>query len=406
MSFNYSSKPVGAERFEPLEPEEILHDLDGPRTFTFRNHDRELFLAHWCKDGADRLFYAVVPFSDAILQRLKMGDITVRDALDQPRQWMLEVSHDWTILRSYAVEFESLPSGILPEPDVMLYADLRPLFTVRAQGDEIKEGFIPSSVVRTTIERAERAIKGLVEFVFGGSSIGRPIGSIRRYYNLPTQRLAFRSFELSFRQPTPPSQLEFSELEHSQAADDNKVFEDVSLLLQRGLRLQTFPKLELTRDDRDSAEWLAIVKALENLCPSSQGPVTSIELSGRLLETGPKPIMKYILKKSDGAQFRMAKALLTQVPPDDVTLVGRIRQLDRDARTFELREIIDGTPDTKFIYEDEFLDIIVEAIGPEAEEKKYRVIGVRDTQSGPYSVLAVLPANEKLQTSERDPFSG
>jgi hypothetical protein len=387
---------VPGERFEPFEPEEILHDLDGPRTFTFRNRQDELFLAHWCDDSVNGLLYAVVPFSTAILKRLKSGDITVRDALDQPHQWMVEVAHDWRILKSSAIEFERLPSGTLPERDVMLYANPRPLFTVRAQGDEIVERFIPSNVLRTTIERAEKAIKVVVEQVLGATTVGRPAASTRRYYNLPTQRLAFGSFEISFRQPTIPAQLEFGEIERDLSNADDKVFEQVSDLLQRGL-LETRRKGELSSTGPNSAEWVTIVNALENLCPTSQGPVTTIELSGRLLEGGSKPLKRFTLKKSDRAYIRRAKASLVQVRSDDVRLTGRIRQLDRDAHTFELREIVEGLPDITFVYEDQFLDIIVEAIGPESEEKAYRVIGIRESQTAPYSVLAVLPANENAQ---------
>ncbi len=398
--FVFRENPVDAKWFAPFEPDEILHDLDGPRTFTFRNGGAELFLAHWFDVAEESLYYAVVPFSLSLLKRLKEGDISLRDSLNQPRQWILEVAHDWRILGSFAADFDSLPPGSLPDPDVMLYAHLRPLFTLRAKGDQLQEGFIPSSVLRTTIERAERAIRVLVEHVFDATGRGRRAGLIRRYYNLPTQRLAFGSLEISFRPPVPATQLEFGELEQQQTDEDTKVLGVVSELLQRGLRWLAESEGSLSPVGQNPAEGVAILKSLENLYPTPQSPVSLVELSGRLLESGPQPIRRYTLRRTDGVRLRRARALSPQVRQQDIQAVGKIRELDRDSATFQLREIA-GEPDAKFSYDDDsHLDIILEAIG---SESRYRVIGVRELPDEVYQVLRIFPVDGPALQGEHTP---
>ena len=393
-----TDKPVDIAGFDPLEIQEVLHDLDGPRTFTFRNASGELFFAHWC-DEADRSSrFAVVPFSDALLDRLKLGDISVRDALEQPRQWILEISPDWRERRVFSVDFSKLEPGVLPEPDLMLYAYMQPLFTLRAIGKGIQQGFVPSSVVRTLIQSAEQAIKVLVDHVFEGGR-GRPLSALRRFYNLPTQRLAFNSFEISFRLPALSSQPEFEEWDKARIAEDEETYKKVAELLRKGLVWATaFPDAAPPTGE-DPKEWLAIYKALENLSPSSHGPVSVVEVGGRLAEWKLPMPRRYRLKPSMRPLVKHARERISQTRPHDVILVGKIREMDRDGTSFELREIATGEPNQRFCYEDAFLEDVLEGLG---SENRYRVIGTREGPDDPYWVLAIRRDDESNNPAEQE----
>src|ERR1700757_4445464 len=83
-------QPVDADTFRPFEPLEVLYDFDGPRTFTHRNHQGSLFLAHWCDAEPEFNRFIVVPCTESLVQKLKLGEITLRDALNQPRIWLLD----------------------------------------------------------------------------------------------------------------------------------------------------------------------------------------------------------------------------------------------------------------------------------------------------------------------------
>jgi len=391
-----TDKLVDVAGFEPLEIQEVLHDLDGPRTLTFRNASGDLFFAHWC-DEADRLsYFAVVPFSDALLSRLKLGDITVRDALEQPRQWILEISHDWRIRRAFSVDFSKFERGVLPESDLMLYAYLQPLFTLRAIGNGIQQGFVPSSVVKNLIQSAEQAIKVLVDYVFDGGR-GRPLTALRRFYNLPTQRLAFNSFEISFRLPALSNQPEFDELDTARIAEDEETYKKVAALLRKGLVWATASPDAAPPTGEDPKEWVAIYKALENLSPSSHGPVSVVEVGGRLAEWRMPMERRYKLKPSVRPLIRYARDRISESRPDDVMLVGKIRELDRDRNSFELREIASGKPNQRFSYEDAFLEDVLEGIG---SENRFRVIGTREGPDDPYSVLAIRRDDEVKDIAE------
>src|SRR4051794_32230870 len=46
LIWRVSGKPIDAEILKPLDPLEVLYHFDGPRTFTNRDRDGQLYLAH------------------------------------------------------------------------------------------------------------------------------------------------------------------------------------------------------------------------------------------------------------------------------------------------------------------------------------------------------------------------
>src|SRR5260370_20759082 len=82
---------VDPARFTPFQPSKVLYDFDGPRTFTFLDTDGELCLALWFDENSEAVRYLVVPFSELLVDRLEQGQISIREALEQPRLRVVDV---------------------------------------------------------------------------------------------------------------------------------------------------------------------------------------------------------------------------------------------------------------------------------------------------------------------------
>src|SRR5437879_1103559 len=138
-----SGTRFGREMFEPFEPVETLCDVDGPRPFTFRDRMGQLCLAHWCDEESGTTRFIVVPFSNSLVHRLRAGELTLRDALDQPRIWIVDALFSGELHDAWAVQLTDLPSDALPYPGTMLLPALEPLISLRALGEGIQEGLLP-----------------------------------------------------------------------------------------------------------------------------------------------------------------------------------------------------------------------------------------------------------------------
>ncbi len=151
-------KPGELELFEPFKPSEILYDFDGPRTFTHLDKYESLCLAHWFDDDEKATRYIVVPFTEELLASLKNGSLTLRDALNQPRIWLVDEAHSSGKLQNvWIVRPSDVPEDCLPKPGTMLLPSLHPLISLRAIGEEIEKGGIPGSVIRACVEGVQKA---------------------------------------------------------------------------------------------------------------------------------------------------------------------------------------------------------------------------------------------------------
>jgi len=353
--------PTAADRFEPFEPEAILYAFDGPRIFTLRDNERELYLAYW-SDGDDSIDrYVVVPTSEAILTALKSGRISVREALDQPRCWLCDVTYNGQLQECRRVNFSDIPNDCLPAVGTMLLPELEPLLTLRAIGDAIVPGQIPSSVLRACIEGVQKCFKYLSEFALGRlSQLGRPNEVLRRLFDLPTQELAFGSLVISFRMPIEEKDL-FTAT--GQKSPEAETLEEVGRLLDKGLRWLMSDAGEVgIYPPEATEEGDVLLRALKELTPSTQGYIDQLELSGRLLGSRPKP---FTLGR-EARQTVNAAIRYRQLEPKIVKLRGRIRELDKDRMSFELRDMPEGPYSQRFVFEEHLRDDVFEAFQSEA----------------------------------------
>lgn len=108
--------------FNAVTPLEVLAELDEPLTFTFMDSNGSLMLAHLCSEGMDRLRYVVAPTSLPIVHELKTGVRSIRQALDQPIVWLLDVGVNAAVLEAWVTTLGGLPDNVVPVADVMLYS--------------------------------------------------------------------------------------------------------------------------------------------------------------------------------------------------------------------------------------------------------------------------------------------
>lgn len=119
-------KSIDATLFRPFEPLEVLYEFDGPRVFTVQDVDGEAYLSYWSDEDEQTSRYVVVPTTARIIEALRRGDLSVFDALDQPRCWLCDLSKDGGIARCQRVEFEAIPRDALPSLGTMLLPELEP----------------------------------------------------------------------------------------------------------------------------------------------------------------------------------------------------------------------------------------------------------------------------------------
>ena len=363
-------RSIDPGRFQPFEPSQLLYEFDGPRTFTYQDREGELFLAHWCdEDGLVRR-YLVVPFTGHLVQQLLTGELSVRDALNQPRAWLLEVDHQDHVRQAWRVELADLPGDVLPQSGTMLLARLEPLLSVRALGDGIHEGSIPGSVIRTLVEGTQRAIKLLTEYVLElPSPAGRPPVTIKRLFDLPAQRLAFNSFEIAFRSPLAGSPDLYADISPEEIKVEKEVLDKVGSLLQTGLRWVTSgqPASQALTVGQAPDESRAILEAIKSITPSSQGAVQAIEIRGSLVSQMGRPVR---LTRDTRRYLNATLAQLPSFPHAIIQMIGRIRELDKDRFSFELREI-EGQQPRKFLFDEDLLEDVLQAY-----QENYRVLVV------------------------------
>jgi hypothetical protein len=68
--------------------------------------------------------YVVAPTSDAVIDGLKIGAISIRAALDQTILWLVDVANDGAVVACWSQRINDLPAGAVPAPNVLLYRHL------------------------------------------------------------------------------------------------------------------------------------------------------------------------------------------------------------------------------------------------------------------------------------------
>ena len=348
-----SEAPV--ERIAPLE---ILYEFDGPRIFSLSSRDGNLLLAYLCDQAEGGLNFLLAPSSSRSIERLKSGQISVREAINQAWIWIISCDQQWKILGAKSSSFDELPDAVLPREGTPLHPEHIPLLVTKQIGPFLTPGRIPISVVRRAVDGASGAIKSLLEGTGFVGGIGRPDERYRKLYDLPVQRIAFGSLEVSFALPA-------EDILNAFQSGDGLTIDQISAAFQRGLRWLATDEdaIEATPQNR------AILSALDKLSPPIHGEVVEVELSGLLLGSD-RPRAR-LTKEST----RKIRRVLGQIPSnlEPVIKVGYVREFDKDRGTLTLRDAL-GADVERFELSEDLFDDALDAFDEDFEVK---VIGFR-----------------------------
>ena len=159
----------------------------------------------------------------------------------------------------------------------------------------------------------------------------------------------------------------FRDVEHK--SQEAETLEEVGKLLNKGLKwLTTKAADEGVYSPSGSDESAAVLRALKEITPSSHGNIERLELKGQLL--GPR-VTPLVLERHDRQRVNTAIRNL-DLEPQVVDLEGRIRELDKDRLSFELREI-HATPDSqRFVFDEELREDVTQAFN---DDVRVRVAG-------------------------------
>jgi hypothetical protein len=271
--------------FGPFEPKDVLIWYDGPRTFTLLDADGGLCLAHWLDEDNEVMRYAVAPITPRHLEQLRRGELTLREGLDQPRVYVVDQANDGAICNVWLTRLADLPQDALPVQGTMLSRELEPFLSLRATGEAIRPGEIPGSVIRNTVEGAQRAIKCLAEYEMGIlERRGQPSRALKELYDLPAQKLLAASFEVQFRSPLTEPGL-FDGLPPDEVAVERGVLDRVGNHLRTGLawlqRTPATPADQPVPEDQELSR--VIVEAVKHLTPPTRGPIEAMEVRGEVV---------------------------------------------------------------------------------------------------------------------------
>jgi hypothetical protein len=308
-----------------LDPVEVLIDIDGPRLFIARSLAGDELLAYHAEETDTELAWIVVPTDASTMAHLRAGDLPLRDALRQPWVWIVTQAVTGEVLRTSRVSFADIPNECLPTIGATLVERPTPLLVVRAVGPMLTDREVPASVVRRVIDGAMHAMKALVEHALDVvPSEGRPTERLRRYYDLPTQRISFGSLEVAFGDP-------FATGEAPLLPRDQQALDRSSQILRRGI--EAIQGAEPMDGAPLNAELGISLDALSGLLPPGSGAIEEVYLGGRLV-AGPT---QRLTREHASRARRIARRTLPMTEP--VQVQGLIRELDKDALTFIVRSV-------------------------------------------------------------------
>jgi hypothetical protein len=371
MNWTVTADKFDIETFKGFAPDEVLYDFDGPRIFTVSNSLGEL-LFYLADEQDNTARYIVVPTSAKIVEQVKTGASSVREALDQPWVWIVDAQLDGTPVNAWKGVLNDIPADVLPQSGVMLYPHLEPVLSLRAIGDTLAKGKVTASVMRLVADGALTALRKVADKTFElARSQGRKANVIRQFYDLPITGFAYNSFEVSFRLPLP-EQMDFD--------GDEALHAD---FMEMGKQLDTALKWATTvkPDQDDTTLDIELLEALEKLVPPQTGIVKELEIKGRLLGGGRS--YKLTREVSKNVRRTLGKARVAQEKL--TTVSGLVRECDRDNFSFILRETDDGK-DHACAFPGEFLDDVLDVF---YSEEEITVNGRENLKNGKIDVALV-----------------
>ncbi len=276
------------------------------------------------------------------MQRLVAGEISVREAIDQPWCWCIDIDPQGSVIQTWATSLHQIPQNVLPKEDAYLALDLEPIFSVKVEGHKLTRYNVPASVVKRAVDGAYTALKKLSESV-GGGGMGRPSEVSRKLFDFPTKHVALGSFQISFGGPIVDGV-------GQEDIDARSQMETRGQELGKALNWATGKSLENVFD-------IALLEAMQKLAPPTQGLIETVSVGGSMLGS---PRSLYVLNRSASRKVHQALSAARRNLEQIVTLRGEARELDKDRLSFRLKA--EGTNDDyTCIFDEEIYDDVMEA---------------------------------------------
>ena len=272
--------------FGNLIPDRVLLEYNGPYLFTFISQDKKQLLAYLCDEENGTLRYIVVPSSDAKVERMISGVLSISEMLDQAWGWIVDVNGD-QVQRVYQVELDEIPSEYKPESKAYLPGTKTSELTIRLQGENLNHKSAPLSVMKYAAEHLMAAVRGLVDYASNRIGVAFSDAQSREISDLSIRGMALGSLEISVQ--LSPS----DEERNGSKANELRVKDEVMGLFDKALEWAADPKLmETFVETVDGEECVALLSTIERLTPSGRGNVQAIELSGNMVGRKGKPTIK------------------------------------------------------------------------------------------------------------------
>ena len=336
--------PCSTERFLERNLVEVLYEFEGSKIFLAESNSLLYLWYEAVQDGdSDLRRFLVVPTDSRLVSKLKEGAKTVHDALNQPWLWTVDLDLQDRVVAAGVMPLEKVPIGSKPEKDATLWPHLEPLLFYRLIGEGLSEGHIPASVAARALGRPVAALKRLLESIGNSPGQGRPEEALRRAYDLPAQRFAFNSFEVSFGVPSMQLSLDWgSDSEYRQAAVQLK--SAIAWLHSNDEGIAPTPSVQL-------------LEVLKELAPPAHGQVVRAEIGGQLVGNG----VRVMLSRDDRSAVTKAIARYQIQGPELARIEGRIGEFDKDNLTFILRDRSNIEPEVRCSFVEEQYDDLDEA---------------------------------------------
>ncbi|MBC7543231.1 MAG: hypothetical protein H7338_10920 [Candidatus Sericytochromatia bacterium] len=370
--------PTWIGAFTPID---VLYAFEGPQTFTCRNSEGNLLLAHLCDQGPEAFRYLVVPTDGSTVDALRSGAMPTRNALLQPWTWIIDQCFDGSVRAVWQVNPADLPDDCWPRPGAYLWPAFGPLLTVKLSGTELTAQRVTPAVMKRLMDGVTGALKVLLERGLERLQPGEVLlGSLRRLFELPLAAVAFNSLEVTFAAPVFP--------DHTTQAVDGARHPEAELLKLAGEMLQL--GLQWLHADEPAnvaidADWRATVEALEQLTPPLRGLVTDVEIGGRLV--GRRVGRPFTLNRQAAQRVR---AEMQRVVAGHTYFAreGFVQECDRDRLSFSLRDA-ESNEIARCAFEDTLLDDVLSAL---VSDDPYLVVGQQALSNRQVTVTSIGPA--------------
>jgi len=354
------------------EPTEVLYEAEEPVIFTLTTAFQQRVLAYLAEGTPDARWLLLAPCGDQLLDDLKHGRVPVQAALGASWLWLAKLDNDNSWGGAWVVDIDSFPQEHLPERGLMLLPEHEPVLSTRAVGPRLGRSSTPASVVAYVANATRKALKQVLEHTLERDEQGRPADALRASHELIVQRFEYASFEIAFAFPT--------------GRFDDPALERAVELLRKGITWAASEHDAPFAAESDE-EREAVLRAIKQLTPPTTGVIERIDIGGRWMNH-----RSVVLRRA--ARRRVQAELRRTDTERVVSVVGRLREFDKDNFAFILRDTPDGV-DIRGSFDEELFDELLESF---SNDDLVLVVGAM--RAGKLYVAAVSAAPHEMPDAD------